>query len=56
MYLDAGIPAINAVVAAFALYAVVGRMLGARHRDPARKTPFPTRLRDKDRRQKCYPW
>ncbi|MCQ0023203.1 cytosine permease [Streptomyces somaliensis DSM 40738] len=40
VYLDAGIPAINAVVAAFALYAVVGRMLGARHRDPARKTPL----------------
>ena len=39
-YLTVGIPAINAVVAAFALYAVAGLALRARH-DAPRETPAP---------------
>ncbi|MFG3003315.1 purine-cytosine permease family protein [Streptomyces calvus] len=40
---DAGIPAINAVVAAFALYATAGRALRARRGGPAATTPLPDR-------------
>ncbi|MFD7668600.1 purine-cytosine permease family protein [Streptomyces sp. NPDC059788] len=39
-YLEVGIPAINAVVAAFALYAVAGRALYARRDTPARGNPL----------------
>ncbi|GGQ09858.1 purine-cytosine permease family protein [Streptomyces roseolilacinus] len=42
-YLGVGIPAINAVVAAFALYAVAGRALEARRCGPARQNPLPDR-------------
>ncbi|MCP9958525.1 purine-cytosine permease family protein [Streptomyces sudanensis] len=55
VYLDAGIPAINAVVAAFALYALAGRAMEARRRTPAPKTPLPAERQDEDRRPTCYP-
>ncbi|MEU7566543.1 cytosine permease [Streptomyces fradiae] len=42
-YLDAGIPAVNAVLTAFALYAVAGRALETRRRVRARHTPVPDR-------------
>ncbi|MFF6994746.1 purine-cytosine permease family protein [Streptomyces sp. NPDC008313] len=42
-YLDAGIPAINAVVTAFALYAVTGLTLRARRGLPAQETPLTDR-------------
>ncbi|CAL9278457.1 Cytosine permease [Streptomyces sp. SudanB25_2051] len=42
-FLDAGIPAINAVLAAFVPYAVAGRALESRRRDRARRAPLPDR-------------
>ncbi|GAA4687651.1 cytosine permease [Streptomyces chumphonensis] len=46
-YLDAGIPAVNAVVAAFALYAAVGLTLRHRRNPPARQDALPDRLPDR---------
>ncbi|MGV9884551.1 purine-cytosine permease family protein [Streptomyces sp. NPDC003006] len=42
-YLDAGIPAINAVISAFALYAVLGRALPTQHDPSARGTSLSNR-------------